>query len=116
MSSETIVEIEGREDVGPSYWLRMLLVLAVFSAGTWSAGFIKALIARGPEIEVPEEGPENFGVYSEAWHIVESEFYGDLPDSRERENGSIEGLLASLDDLYAAYSLPAARSTRPDQF
>ena len=87
----------------PQTWLRLALFLTLFSLATWSAGFVRALIERGPQIAVPEEGPENFGVYAEAWHIVESEFYGELPDQTERAIGSIDGLLESLGDPYAAF-------------
>jgi carboxyl-terminal processing protease len=55
-----------------------------------------------------EEGAE-FGVFWEAWHLVENNFYGDLPDMQHLAWGAIRGALTALDDPHTTFLEPQPR-------
>lgn len=54
------------------------------------------------------ENPQSFGLFWQAWNIVNERFSGDR-DSQKRVEGAIAGMLQSLDDPYTVY-LPANQS------
>jgi carboxyl-terminal processing protease len=49
-------------------------------------------------LEPSESEAEAFDLFWEVWHILEDEYYGDLPDETEMTYGAIEGVLATLED------------------
>jgi len=55
-----------------------------------------------------EEGA--FRVFWEAWHILEHDFYGDLPDAQEMTYSAIRGVVDGLDDKYTAFLEPRIAS------
>jgi carboxyl-terminal processing protease len=55
-----------------------------------------------------EEASE-FGVFWEAWHLVEDRFLGDLPDMQHVAWGAIRGALATLDDPHTTFLEPQPR-------
>lgn len=77
---------------------------AFLASVAWLLGFVTAFFQTPPGPPVPEnvEPPSGFGVYGEVWGHVRREFYGQRPPSTDVTRGSIEGLLESLDDPYAA--------------
>jgi len=55
----------------------------------------------------PLEGTEDaFSVFWEAWHILVSEFYGDLPTEQELPYKAIQGVIDATDDPYTAFLDP----------
>lgn len=46
------------------------------------------------------------GVFWEAWHILEDEFYGDLPSEQELPYAAIQGVIAATGDQYTAFLDP----------
>ena len=52
------------------------------------------------------DGPAWFGVYWEAWDLIENHFYGDLPGSSEVTYAAIRGVLSALGDDYTALIEP----------
>jgi carboxyl-terminal processing protease len=55
----------------------------------------------------PSEDEEDaFGVFWEAWHILEREFYGELPDESELPYEAIRGVIAATGDQYTAFLDP----------
>lgn len=72
-------------------------------------GDIAAII--GPGIGANEATPadlrEQFGVFWEAWNLVENEFYHQEPlDRKKMIQGAIKGMLGALDDPYTVYQEP----------
>jgi carboxyl-terminal processing protease len=53
---------------------------------------------------VPDE--EFFGIFWEAWDILEQGFYGELPERDELPYAAIEGVIASTGDPYTAFLDP----------
>jgi len=66
-------------------------------------------------LEPSEEEAEAFDLFWEVWHILEEQYYGDLPDEKGMTYGAIQGVLETLDDEYTAFSDPeVARILRED--
>ncbi|HSJ58635.1 MAG TPA: S41 family peptidase [Anaerolineae bacterium] len=79
------------------------LVIGAFAAGvgaTW-------LLLRDAEPTEAEEG--GFGVFWEAWHLVEGNFLGELPDMQRVAWGAIRGALTTLDDPHTTFLEPQPR-------
>ncbi|MBN1659565.1 MAG: S41 family peptidase [Anaerolineae bacterium] len=79
------------------------LVIAAFAAGvgaTW-------LLLRNAEPTAAEE--DGFGVFWEAWHLVEGNFMGDLPEMQQVAWGAIRGALETLDDPHTTFLEPQPR-------
>ncbi|MFZ5917533.1 MAG: S41 family peptidase [Chloroflexota bacterium] len=53
-----------------------------------------------------EDETEAFNLFWEVWHILEQEFYGDLPDENGMTYGAIQGVLDTLDDPNTAFFDP----------
>jgi carboxyl-terminal processing protease len=56
------------------------------------------------------EEAEQFGLYWEAWRIVEDKFYGDVPDGPAPVYGAIRGALSTLQDPYTILVEPQPRA------
>ncbi len=81
--------------------LAIIIVSVAFLSG-FGAGFSLAPVQQAPVAVAPvaaagEEPPE-FAVFWEAWHLIESEFYGELPTMQEVTYGAIRGVLVALGD------------------
>jgi carboxyl-terminal processing protease len=50
---------------------------------------------------------DSFDIFWEAWHILEDEFYGDLPTEETMPYEAIRGVIASTGDQYTAFLDPA---------
>jgi len=59
-------------------------------------------------IPTPEnENEETFQLFWEVWNLVQSNYYGKLPDMQEVTYAAIEGMLETLDDEYTAFMEPS---------
>lgn len=95
-----------------------LTVIALLVALTTSAAFLAGFAARasltpGPTAVVAElasSEEEAFRIFWEAWHILERDFYGDLPDTQEMAYSAINGVIDDLDDQYTAFLDPEMAS------
>jgi carboxyl-terminal processing protease len=76
--------------------LAIIVVSAAFLSG-FGAGFSLAPARPSPVAAAGEEPPE-FAVFWEALHLIESEFYGELPTMQEVTYGAIRGVLVALGD------------------
>jgi carboxyl-terminal processing protease len=76
--------------------LAIIVVSAAFLSG-FGAGFSLAPARPSPVAAAGEE-PSEFAVFWEAWHLIESEFYGELPTMQEVTYGAIRGVLVALGD------------------
>ncbi len=75
-----------------------------------SADLMTSLASRFINRNSPTtEEAEYFGVFWEAWHIVERDFYGDLPAGQQITYGAIRGVLGTLDDPHTAFVEPKPR-------
>jgi carboxyl-terminal processing protease len=69
---------------------------------SWPSGFASLAPTAGPTDTVEEQ----FQIFWDVWHIVEGEFYGDLPDTQKMVYGAIRGMLATLNDPNTIFSDP----------
>jgi len=56
----------------------------------------------------------DFAVFWEAWHILEANFYGEVPESPQMVYGAIRGALALLDDRHTIHVEPEPRQLEKD--
>ncbi len=55
----------------------------------------------------PFQNPEDsFGIFWEAWDVLEQEFYGELPEESELPYAAIEGVISATGDPYTAFLDP----------
>lgn len=60
--------------------------------------------------DTPDEDEEKyFEVFWEAWHIIEHDFYGELPNAQEMTYSAIRGVLNTLNDPHTAFVEPRPR-------
>jgi carboxyl-terminal processing protease len=60
------------------------------------------------------EEADHFTVFWEAWHLLERDFYGQLPTAQQMTYGAIRGVLTTLDDPYTAFVEPKPRRLEKD--
>ncbi|RME49975.1 MAG: S41 family peptidase [Caldilineae bacterium] len=94
-----------------------IVVLAAFIAGvafqrqrTPVAVTRAPIVFPTPPTITTEEDVPGFNVFWEAWNIVESEFYSDIPDQRERVYGAIRGMVSTYGDEHTAFIDPTRAS------
>ena len=86
------------------------LLLALLS---FSSGFVVAAIQPNAADFADDGAPAVFGadaallgVFTEAWDLIEKDFFGPLPSSTERAYGAIRGILEEVDDPYTVFVEP----------
>ncbi|MFQ6058900.1 MAG: S41 family peptidase [Anaerolineae bacterium] len=88
--------------------LAMSLVVAVMTSTAFLAGFGTSWFinhAQGRPLVAAGE-PEQFGVFWEAWRIIQREFYGQVPTAQEMTYGAIRGVIKTLDDPNTVFMDP----------
>ena len=91
-----------------------LAIVAVLVAIVTGVSFLAGFAARAslePElypvvVEPTSTEEEAFRIFWEAWHILERDFYGELPDAQEMTHSAIRGVIDGLDDEYTAFLEP----------
>lgn len=93
--------------------LILATLLLVFFAG-YAARWLVSNGAAGPatppaaSAQVDAQAPE-FGLFWEAWDILQRDFYGDQPASQSRTYGAITGLTQAYGDPYTRFVEPEPR-------
>jgi len=85
----------------------LALVLLAFAAG-FGTNWLLVHPLLAPDA-TEQQDPEPFGIFWEVWHIVERDFYDELPDGTQMTYGAIRGVLATLDDPYTSFVEPQPR-------
>jgi carboxyl-terminal processing protease len=82
----------------------MLLLVAIVMFSGYAAGFgLNYFLVQS---QPPTEIPKNFGLFWEAWKIIQGEFYGTIPNRQELTHGAIRGMLRSLGDPHTVLVEP----------
>jgi carboxyl-terminal processing protease len=94
--------------------LILATVLVVFAAGyatRWLVSHGDGLGAPSPAANAAGNDGQasEFGVFWEAWNILQRDFYGDQPANQSRTYGAIKGLTAAYGDPYTVFVEPAPR-------
>jgi carboxyl-terminal processing protease len=78
------------------------------SASPTSAPSLPSTPVPGATIspQATEGEPSSFGIFWEAWRVLQDEFYGDLPSESELPYAAIRGVIASTGDQYTAFLDP----------
>ena len=84
-----------------------VVILSSFAAGYGTRWYFDK------EAPTTEEAAE-FSVFWEAWHILEDNFYGELPASKQVAYGAIRGALALLNDQHTTHVEPEPRQLEKD--
>ncbi len=88
--------------------LTMLVSIALVGTSLLAGFGMGWFVLRARQPTSVARGPEGFGLFWEAWEIVEEEFYGELPEPQEFTHGTIRGALGSLDDPATILVAPEA--------
>jgi carboxyl-terminal processing protease len=59
-----------------------------------------------PAPQPSENQEDSFGIFWEAWDVLEQEFYGELPEGSELPYAAIEGVISATGDPYTAFLDP----------
>jgi carboxyl-terminal processing protease len=86
--------------------LALLIALLLFSLGAGTGYGAHWYLTRNTPTS---EEADQFGVFWEAWHIVEDKFYGDIPDGPVPVYGAIRGAIDTLQDPYTILVEPQPR-------
>lgn len=86
----------------------LALTITVMVVGAYGLGVGTAWLLLHDKTADAEEAAE-FGVFWEAWHLVEGRFFGDLPDMQRVSWGAIRGALTTLEDPHTTFLEPQPR-------
>jgi carboxyl-terminal processing protease len=87
-------------------FLVIVVVTACVVAGSFLAGYAahwaERLQAGTPAVSTqPEEGEaEGFRVFWQGWHLLQEDYYGDLPQMQDAARSALKGVVQSLGDPY----------------
>lgn len=90
---------------------RLFMIAFLVTAGAvvaYAAGFGTAWLLVRDRTPSADEAA-GFGLFWEAWHLVEDHFYSELPDVQHLAWAAIRGGLAALDDPYTSFLEPQPR-------
>ncbi|MBN1814532.1 MAG: S41 family peptidase [Anaerolineae bacterium] len=92
------------------------LALGLCLAVVYAAGFgAYQLWERQQNLQQSHNNPqEQFGVFWEAWRVMEQDFFGELPSAQDRTYGAIRELLVLLGDPYTIFVEPQPRELERD--
>jgi len=104
-TSKPINVMSSIKDLSPLviYSLGALFALLMFAFGAataWMAdhGYFQLPLLAAETDATSAPPPLLTDVFREAWQVVETDFYGQMPTVTERTYGAIKGSLATLDD------------------
>ncbi|MEJ2209149.1 MAG: S41 family peptidase [Anaerolineae bacterium] len=86
-----------------------VMVIGAFAAGVGATWWL--MHGRTPQAEEASD----FGVFWEAWHLVEDAFYGDLPPMQQVTWGAIRGALGTLNDPHTTFLEPQPRQREKEE-
>ena len=86
----------------------LALMITVMVIGAFVVGFGTTWLLTHSSTASADEAAE-FGVFWEAWHLIENHFFGDLPDMQHVTWGAIRGAIAALDDPHTTFLEPQPR-------
>ncbi|MEM7332683.1 MAG: S41 family peptidase [Chloroflexota bacterium] len=89
--------------------LLILLALSAFVAGYFSNDFIEQ--RQGRSVTIDESG---FGLFWEAWTLIDANYLGELPSTTQLSYGAIRGALQLLNDPYTIFIEPPERAEEQD--
>ncbi|HQF72032.1 MAG TPA: S41 family peptidase, partial [Promineifilum sp.] len=94
-----------------------IFMLLILVASAFAAGFLaRELVDGRNDATLAHAGQdEETALFQEAWSLIEQNFLGALPESRQVTYGAIRGSLATLNDPYTVFIEPAARDVERER-
>jgi len=94
-----------------------VFMLVILAASAFAAGFLarELVDGRNNATLAHAEQDEETALFQEAWALIEGNFLGTLPESRQVTYGAIRGSLATLNDPYTVFIEPAARDVERER-
>lgn len=91
-----------------------LLVMVFLTGAVVTSAFIAGVVfqngrvatAQVPQVMSSDEAAPGFGIFWEAWQIINNEFYGDIPSEQERVYGAVRGMVNTFGDANTAFIDP----------
>ena len=84
-------------------FITSLVALVIFGSGAGTGYILRDFMVND---QPTNEEADSFSIYWEAWHHVEEQFYGEIPEETQSTYGAIKGSLATLDDPYTIFIEP----------
>jgi carboxyl-terminal processing protease len=99
--------------------MRTLIKISIAIALAFSAMTASYAAGYGTHWWLNKDSPtaeevEHFAVFWEAWHILEKDFYDQLPNAQQMTYGAIRGVLGVLNDPYTIFVEPKPRRLEKD--
>ncbi|MES4787316.1 MAG: hypothetical protein C4294_17620, partial [Nitrospiraceae bacterium] len=91
--------------------LTMTVLGIIIASVAFLAGFGYSTYAGS----APAQAPAEFGVFWEAWNIIQKDFYGKLPSSKELTYGAIRGVIKLLNDPHTVFLEPRTTQQETEQ-
>lgn len=91
--------------------LTMTVLGIIIASVAFLAGFGYSTYAGSATAQAPAE----FGVFWEAWNIIQKDFYGKLPSSKELTYGAIRGVIKLLNDPHTVFLEPRTTQQETEQ-
>jgi carboxyl-terminal processing protease len=92
----------------------LALVITGLVIGAFGAGIGATWLLIRPASPDGEQATA-FALFWEAWHLVEKNFYGDLPDMHQVAWGAIRGALHTLNDPHTTFLEPQPRQREKER-
>ncbi|MBC7251286.1 MAG: S41 family peptidase [Anaerolineae bacterium] len=86
-----------------------IAISALVISASYTVGWLSNLDLASNNDEWPE-----FQVFWEAWHLVEENFYGELPSPQTTTYAAVRGALGALNDPYTIFVEPQSRQIEKD--
>ena len=91
-------------------------MLVILAGSAFAAGYLTRELVNGRgDSALAQAEADDMALFQEAWTLVEANFLGTLPDSRQVTYGAIRGSLATLEDPYTVFIEPAAREVERER-
>jgi carboxyl-terminal processing protease len=88
-----------------------VFMLVILAASAFAAGYLTRELVNGRNAStLAHAETDDLALFREAWALVEGNFLGTMPDSRQKTYGAIRGSLATLGDPYTVFIEPADRA------
>jgi carboxyl-terminal processing protease len=92
-----------------------VFMLVILAASAFAAGYVTRELVNGRGGSSLAHADQEMSLFFEAWSLIEENFLGELPESREVTYGAIRGSLAALEDPYTVFIEPAAREVERER-
>src|SRR5512143_1227793 len=102
--------------------LSAVMAVCAFLSGFAYSGAVSGVPGGAPIISLPSPGtvapakaPAEFGVFWEAWNIIQNNFYGTISSGKQMSYAAIRGVLKTLNDDHTVFLEPRNTEREAEQ-